>query len=675
MIQKNKLLTLLLPALIVCPSILSAKPLQNKQLAGPPEEFEFMRQAQPEKSALNSKTALIPVSLQQSKGGSWYWSGKLPVDSSSFSFMTFANGATDWQVNLINPESGISYSADSLATEHISTNFGLENSSYPGEKYSFDNLVTGNWVIEIKTTSEPEQFEGFVLASSNSKYILNSYKTNNDQIVGHKIHFVTQSTSNEDTIDVFKQFSPIDNAFMVVTNPDGSKNRYSMYDDGTHGDNRANDGLFGGDFSALQSGGYTIQINALGNNPDGSPFYRTSEHFVPVIEQSISLGDYRTSAIAISDNRLNIAFNVNDYAKSTDNSYRIIAEVWGKSNSSQDKELSKLRNRVASISALNLDSGNQMKPISWISTITNVENNQLNIELDARWIEMAQASGSLELRNLRIEDANYFIPLITQDKMQLSVASLPQMKSIKYNGSITEEMMMGEKPVQTSATKGVGTKLLLVHGYCSSDVWGPYQNQFSNSAKFTDFNQNISHNTFAQRIKNFGSTWNSFGVVAHSQGGAASLHLYTYYWSGLDNSTSGKRMIQSVGTPYHGTPIAGNLAALGNVFGVGCGYNSNLTTSGASSWLSGIPTWARSKVNYFTTSNTDRWWQYNYCSLGTDLFLSDPDDGVIEKFRGQLSGATNRGHKTGWCHTLSMNYSGQTSDSSRNYSMSSNANR
>jgi hypothetical protein len=667
MIQKSKLLTLLLPALIVCPSILSAKSLQNKQLAGPPEEFELMRQAQPEKSALNSKTALIPVSLQQTKGGNWYWSGKLPVDSNSFSFMTFANGSTDWQVSLINPKSGKSYAADTLASEHISTNFGLENSSYPGEKYSFDNLVTGNWIIEIKTTGEPEQFEGFVLASSNSKYILNSYKTNTDQIVGHKIHFVTQSTSNENTLSVLKQFSPIDEAFMVVTKPDGTQNKFNMYDDGKHGDKRANDGMFGGDFSALQSGGYTVQINASGNNPDGTPFYRTSEHFVPVVDQTISLSSNKAlnqvSATAISDNRLNIAFNIDDNSKAANNSYRIIAEVWGKNNSNSKSQFS--RNIVQ----------DNMKPISWISTMTSVENNQLNIELDARWMEMAKVSDSFELRNLRIEDGNHFIPLITQKSMPLNITSMPQMKSKKFNGSITEEMMMGEKPAQTSTTKGVGTKLLLVHGYCSSDVWGPYQYQFSNSAKFTDFNQNISHNTFAQRIKNFGSTWNSFGVVAHSQGGAASLHLYTYYWSGLDYSTSGKRMIQSVGTPYQGTPIAGNLAALGNVFGVGCGYNSNLTTSGASSWLAGIPTWARSKVNYFTTSNTDRWWQYNYCSLGTDLFLSDPDDGVIEKFRGQLSGATNRGHKTGWCHTLSMNYSGQTSDSSRNYSMSANANR
>jgi hypothetical protein len=50
--------------------------------------------------------------------------------------------------------------------------------------------------------------------------------------------------------------------------------------------------------------------------------------------------------------------------------------------------------------------------------------------------------------------------------------------------------------------------------------------------------------------------------------------------------------------------------------------------------------------------------------------LSDPEDGVIEKSRGQLSGGNNHGHKTGWCHTNDMRDPGQTTDSSRNSTMS-----
>ena len=85
--------------------------------------------------------------------------------------------------------------------------------------------------------------------------------------------------------------------------------------------------------------------------------------------------------------------------------------------------------------------------------------------------------------------------------------------------------------------------------------------------------------------------------------------VHVLYWSCLDNVGSG-RVIQSVGSPYQGTPLAGNLAAMGDVFGAGCGVQNDLTTSGAATWLSPIPSWARSQVNYYTTSFTDKWWRY-----------------------------------------------------------------
>jgi hypothetical protein len=61
--------------------------------------------------------------------------------------------------------------------------------------------------------------------------------------------------------------------------------------------------------------------------------------------------------------------------------------------------------------------------------------------------------------------------------------------------------------------------------------------------------------------------------------------------------------------------------------------------------------------------------------MATDLLLNDPEDGTTEQTKGQLSGAINQGHKTGWCHTSSMRDPAQTSDSSRNSTMNSNAAR
>ena len=223
-----------------------------------------------------------------------------------------------------------------------------------------------------------------------------------------------------------------------------------------------------------------------------------------------------------------------------------------------------------------------------------------------------------------------------------------------------------------SYTSGTGSKLLLVHGYCSDKAWST--SNFTNSAEFQDYDQNRSHDDFARRIISFGSPYNSYGIVAHSQGGAAALHMYSRYWTGLDNATGGQ-LIQSVGTPYQGTALAGNLAALGDVFGIGCGVNTDLTYSGAANWLSTIPSWARSRVDYYTTSFTDKWWRYDYCHLATDLLLDDPEDGTTEKWAGQLSGGVNKGHKTGWCHTNGMRDTAQFKDSSRNSSMNSRAAR
>lgn len=254
---------------------------------------------------------------------------------------------------------------------------------------------------------------------------------------------------------------------------------------------------------------------------------------------------------------------------------------------------------------------------------------------------------------------------------------------------VTDEMRMGRKPSQEelhgrrlggSRRLSANHKKILVHGYCSQANPFPIEH-FSNAIAFVDPSSgrrlgdssglnNWSHETFAKKIDLFAIANGIDGCncIAHSQGGNACTHLYANYWSCLDYG-SGSRMIQSVGTPFQGTPLAGNLAALGDVFGAGCGTNNDLTTSGASNWLDKIPSWARSRVYYYTTSFKDVWYAYDYCHQVTDLFLGDPDDGTTEKSRGQLSGANNRGHKSDWCHTTGMRDTAQYYDSSRNSEM------
>lgn len=109
-----------------------------------------------------------------------------------------------------------------------------------------------------------------------------------------------------------------------------------------------------------------------------------------------------------------------------------------------------------------------------------------------------------------------------------------------------------------------------------------------------------------------------------------------------------------MGSPYQGTP----LASLG---GFSCGVNNELTPSGASAWLAGIPTAQRAEVFYWTTSNSG-----SACNFLSDFLLSNPEDGVVERSRGALPGGNELGHSVGWCHSTGMSNPAQYTAQARN---------
>jgi hypothetical protein len=216
---------------------------------------------------------------------------------------------------------------------------------------------------------------------------------------------------------------------------------------------------------------------------------------------------------------------------------------------------------------------------------------------------------------------------------------------------------------RATAARAFGAhNLMLVHGYCAAgSPWPP--GDFSGFTEaFSDPDANRTHDQFAQLIFALGNGSKSYGIVAHSQGGMAALHLWNYYFSGLDWAT-GPRLIQSLGSPYQGTP----LASLGSF---SCGVNNDMTPAGATAWLANIPTASRDDVYYWTTQHSGSW-----CSFFANLVLSTPNDGVIEVARGQLPGANNMGNTVGWCHTTGMSDPAQYTDSARNAEMNTNAAR
>jgi hypothetical protein len=618
-----------------------------KQLAGPPEDFAQMAEPDPAEATIHSKSALIPITLAADKSGQRRWQGTLPVESGRARFLVFAGGHGDWDVGLTSPTGGIEKSAATYARGMKAAEFGPELSAHAADYYVLDGVADGEWTISLSAKSASAG-RGFLLVEGDAGTELASHLAHKRQRVGERIGVVAQLTATDagEKVLMGGAAGRIESASLRVTAPDGSERIEAMFDDGLHADGIAGDGLFGGDFLAAQGGKYLAQVLVEGSNRDGGAIVRSAEHVIPVVDTVVDLLDAAAVGKAAGASRFSIEVPVS--APKKGQHYRAYAEVWG-----HDSE------------------GNEVA-VAWIGGMTAPAGGKLALGFDPRWVQRAGAKAPFELRNLRIEDPDHFVTLADAKRLALALPAIDANPAAK-GLAIDDAMRMGPRPQAKAVSKGVGQRLLLVHGYCSGGVWPA--SQFGTASTFLDVNQNRSHDQFAQRIKTFGNTWNSYGIVAHSQGGAAALHLYNYYWSGLDYAT-GNRLIQSVGTPYKGTNLAGILATLGSWFGVGCGTNDNLSYSGASSWLAGIPNSSRAKVNYYTTAfRSTNWWTNDYCNFATDLVLSDPEDGTTEQVNGQLSGAVNRGHTSGQCHTAGMRDPAQYNDSSRNATMNSNAAR
>jgi hypothetical protein len=623
-----------------------------KQLAGAAEEFPQMRLPNPADLGLKSKTAMLPINNVR---GIQKFS--IPVENAAdFRLMLLSPTSEKWSVRVALPnEDFINLRGTTSPNIEVTKDFyGLGDERFPAEVMTFKGLTSGSIRVEINTNRTTNG--GFLVAASESALRLYSYVNTLETVRGNSVGLTATLFDNNDETAFAGR---IGTANVRIETPNGEILRTQMFDDGNHNDKLAGDGVFGGSFIPNQVGRYNAQIIANGTNANNEAFIRTGEHLIEVAANRVSF-DGGAFVKSIDDTR----FQIDLSAQNLRAGQKVIAhaEVWGR------------------------DANGIEKAIAWIGGMTVAEKSfgknrvTLPLTLDARWLVRSDAKSDYELRDVRVQDADSTVVIGTKNSIALSPITLSEDVQRNFDGEINDEMRMGVSPIKQAeldTQNAVGGKLMLVHGYCSGDAWGSAASagQFTNYVKFLDLNQNRSHDQFAIRIRDFGASLPSFGIVAHSQGGAASLHLYTYYWSGLDYATGGTRLIQSVGTPYQGTALAGNLAAIGSIFGAGCGTNNDLTYSGAAAWLANIPTWARAKVYYHTTSFTDVWYRYDYCSLATDLFLGDPEDGVTERAYGQLPGAVNLGHKTGWCHTSGMRDPAQTGDSSRNSNMNANAAR
>ncbi|MFG0299146.1 MAG: hypothetical protein ACF8K1_06060 [Phycisphaerales bacterium JB047] len=465
-----------------------------------------------------------------------------------------------------------------------------------------------------------ERVGGFVLIDQAADRSLYTYTKQRRTLLGRP---VTLASSLSDG-------SKIVSLRAIVRSPDGSREVIN-----------AGVGRQELSFTPDQAGGYAMQVIAEYASDDNWPIMLSTQHLIRVEAPTTLLGGVRAS---VGGDRIELAF---DDALTNDRTI-VAAEVWGRSKEG-------------------------MVPVCWLSRVCDANR---SLMLDPQLVLDASVDpATIELRQVRVHDVDSLVPTQIVERVATNVDSAMVEQALGSDAEHEPALVRydGASTAPRGALPG-GHRLLLVHGYCSGGNPFTTAHFSSDIAVFHDPEVSRSHDAFALEILNQTAPMKSFGVAAHSQGAMAALHLYTFYFSGLDWAR-GDRLIQSVGAPYQGTALAGNAAVLGDIFGFGCGENDDMSYTGSANWLSLIPTSSRQQVWYYTTAFEDRAFLYDYCNIITDLLLSDPDDGVIERDRGQLAGANNMGHVEGWCHTTGMRDPAQCTDASRNATINARARR
>lgn len=406
--------------------------------------------------------------------------------------------------------------------------------------------------------------------------------------------------------------------------------------------------------------------------PDGRirTFARSSIHTLRVLEASEPL-TLTQSAIALQDlehlDMLDFYIPIESWRDQMGKKFRAYAEVWGYNASYTEVTDETIPSPVAFISGITYG---DLCPEKVPGSSTKV---CIKLKLSKQWISRANVSTEhFQLHNVYIQEAGSSLVLAQQLECKVGVLGKIEMgPESKFTGEVTERMLIGPRPSNMKKTReGKGT-LVISHGYCADDV--PFKlEDFTNYIAFQDFNQNRNNDEFAMKLYDFianhpDGPFERYSFVAHSQGGLASTHLVSFYWTGADNFPESEiplRIIQSVGSPYRGTAIAGYIATLGRILGIACGSQFDLQHTGAQLWLSLIPKVVRKNL-YYTTTTWDG--NYSYCSLPLNSILTYKNDGVCENQFAEIEHA-NPVHQNlqGWCHIDTMRYPSQCQNSELN---------
>ena len=586
-----------------------------KVTAGPPSEFPLMNLPDVVADRISSSSALLTLKY----GVDSTFVADIPVDGNASLTLSFFSDApySVFEFTIVDSE-GHQMPSSSFVDESLS--FG--SNSYPCRTFSFSNPATGEWTFRAHHTSHAAQVpQGLLLIGTHSEHVVamavDSLFLHVGATVGIRTWLANSTLGRSRAInDAIKSGT----ARFVL--PDSSVKEIQLNDDSLGFHNAPNDGIWGGNLTAASAGRYVLDVTVEGTTPGGSPFIRTVTDFLHVIKPILSLKDRPASAMASRHSEY-IALLLPVHSLVDDNvvarsKVRVFAQVWG-----QDKH------------------GVEV-PICWVGGITRMDTfrgqHVLSIMLNKNWLAGAHVKRLTSLKNLFVQDVEHFVPVASANTFLIRhhSSSVPVMDSMytsvardvtspaMLNGPVPSWLLQKREQPRNSTDVSASSTLLLVHGYCARET--PFDTSaFSGYTLFLDLDANRLNDEFAVKIRDATSSYSSFGIVAHSQGGLAALHLRSFYWSPLDNSNGGRRL-QSLASPYQGQPLAGLLAKIGQALGVLCGSNDDLTYDGARLWLASVPMSARKEV-YYWAAKYGQDGLIHYCNLAANAVLGWPNDG------------------------------------------------
>lgn len=621
-----------------------------KQIAAPPSDILSGRVRLPDPAdlATTSRAWMAPLAFERGADGTWSWRHQVAVAQDggvALALMTTESGR--WTIEVAGRDGALTPLEGAFgagAIEHSSQSLADEKPGWRVDRY---DVAAGRVASELELvvrSPDPTAPEGWIVVRDTAPWSLSAHvttlATTSDREIGIVAHVFDPAVA-----PALRAAPGVVESCRVDASIQGTVHRLPMFDDGAHGDGAALDGVFGAFLPRWTTGNVEARVEAVGAS-GGVRFERTVQLLVPIVERRTALTGGVDTRV---DDSLHVRIELGALAFTDPAQLHVSAELWG------------------------VDEHGEFVPVCWMSRMLVPETRdggwRLPLAFDVRWIGVTRTVAPFVLRNVRVQDPDTHAVHDGADWLPLPTLTLPPV--VGPGTTVVTSAMLAFPPSPSPGSGGVefvpapkpfGRRLLLVHGYCSGGSIWPAADFTTPKQEFLDPNQNRTHDQFAQLLRQSVTPRSSFGVVGHSQGGPAALQLFTYYWSGLDNAV-GPRLIQSVASPYQGTPLA-------SWGGFACGVNNDMTPSGSTTWLAGIPTWARAKVWYWTTSNSG-----SACNLITDLLLTNPEDGTTEQFRGQLPGANAMGHVTGWCHTTGMSNPANYTDHARNALMNTNAAR